>query len=106
MHTLLEQQIAKTLSPTGPFPVGWQEFLAEIEQTYLHYEKDRSVERESLGISSENTHNENQYQEERQEELERLNNLMIGRELKMVELKQTIGQLQKENDVLRKGKTP
>ena len=101
MHKILEDQIKNHISPSGPFPEGWKEFLAAVSETYTMFDQDANNELEKGEAPSK----DQEKMIARQDELERLNSLMIGRELKMVELKQMIELLKKENAELRKSDT-
>ena len=84
-----------TLSPE------WRKFLDAISETYVHFDEDRTLLTRSIEISSKEltTINqrlkaENKATTERAEEAAKLNELMVNRELKMIELKKEIAQLQ------------
>jgi|SRR3972149_7724152 len=102
MHPLLERQIKKllgSLNITG-LPKPWQELLLAVSQAYQNFEEDRSLAQRSLDISSKELTESNQKLRQEMENakkkaqtLEKMNNLMVGRELKMAGLKKEIAKL-------------
>lgn len=102
MHPLLQRQILKHLKSLEVLPKdqGWNDLFKSIGDTYSHYDTDRKLIERSLEISSKELNENNQQLQSRlidiqqkTTELEKLNNMMIDREIKMVELKEEISAL-------------
>jgi hypothetical protein len=101
LHKTLQRQIKKFLSAPDAIPSEYQALLQAVSDTYTHTDEDRALIERSLELSSRemmqknsNLEQEKQKLEEKTHQLERMNKLMIDRELKMVELKQQIKKLQ------------
>ena len=102
MNNVLERQLKKAFGSLEAVPKGLGEFLELVSNTYDSYDQDHTLIERSLEISSkelgelnEKLRNESVNLRKNLSELERMNKLMIDRELKMVELK-------KENALLKK----
>ena len=99
-HKTLERQIKKFLGEQVSLSPELMGLLQAVSDTYVHSDEDRALIERSLELSSkELSQNYKTLEEkgmllkERVDELERLNRSMIGRELKMVELKARIAEL-------------
>jgi DNA-binding transcriptional MerR regulator len=109
-HKMLQRQVKKYLKDTDYSSEKCQKFLKSVSDSYIHADEDRALIERSLDLSSEelNRKNDQLQQEIRQvkeqtDELQRLNDLMVGRELKMISLKKRIKELEED---LSKSKTP
>jgi hypothetical protein len=106
MHKVLERQIKKAFGGLAHLPEGLEAFLKMISDTYEHTDEDRALVERALEISSRELAEFNKKIVEESEkiklsnsELERMNRLMVDRELKMIELKKEIAHLRsKHND--------
>lgn len=106
MHSILKHQIKKflKLNSIDKLDSEWKDLLQAISETYTHFDEDRAMIERSLEISSQelNETNEKLQEEvdtakERSADLKKLNDLMIGRELKMIELKKELQKLRKQH---------
>jgi hypothetical protein len=100
MNKTLERQLKKIFGGLDKVPAGLEEFLKLVSASYDHAEEDRLMIERSLEISSRELGTLNQQTRDESEklkvsnnELERMNKLMIDRELKMIELKKEIAAL-------------
>ena len=100
-HATLERQIKKYLSEQ-PIPKYLRPFLQAVSDAYSNADEDQRLAERSLEISSKelgeiNSHlvEERNRLEEKAAQLELANGVMVGRELKMIELKKTIEHLTK-----------
>ncbi|MES3006037.1 MAG: hypothetical protein V4664_03770 [Patescibacteria group bacterium] len=97
MNKVLERQIKKLFGGMENIPKGIDEFLKVISATYDHADEDRLLIERSLEISSKELGDLNKKTQEESKklkvnlaEIEKMNNLMVDRELKMIELKKEI----------------
>jgi hypothetical protein len=112
-HRTLERQIKKFIG-AQPIPKSLLPFLRAISDTYAHADEDQKLLERSIDISSRemsesNTQlrQEKKYLEDRTAQLEITNNVMVGREMKMIELKKTVAELDaKLNNKSISSKTP
>lgn len=102
-HSVLERQIKKFLGNVNidTFPQQWRDLLKVISDTYTHYEEDRALMERSLDISSKELTKSNQklrvdiqHLNSKSDDLNQMNTMMVDRELRMVELKKTIKELE------------
>lgn len=106
MHPLLARQLKKFFNTEdiSAWPQQWKNFLDSVAKTYQHYDEDYKLIERSLDISSKELTQSNQNLREevknakqKAEELTRINNLMVGRELKMIELKKKVNELERKD---------
>jgi len=109
VHKLLERQIKKYLKTKDLSSDECQDFFKSVSDSYQHNDEDRELIERSLEISSRELGEKNkQLQDEitqvmeQTQEMEKLNNLMIGREIKMIELKKQIAKLTEKINQLEK----
>src|SRR5438105_1567046 len=102
MHPVLKRQISKILGDIdiSTFPEAWRLLLQTVSETYQHYEDDHALIERSLEISSrELTENNQKLRQEvanaqdNASDFQKMNALVVGRELRMVELKDEIKKL-------------
>lgn len=108
---MLKRQIKRFLGKFTAFPPEWQQFLAAVSDVYEHCDHDRLLLGRSLELSSkELTDINRQLRGEIEKvkagraenrELEKMNKLMVGRELEMIKLKEGIKKLEEEIAQLR-----
>ena len=103
MHKTLERQIIRLYDALENFPAEHKDLLQVISKTYADNNREHALIERSLEISSKELTeaNERLRQEivaaiDRAEKLEKLNDIMIDREIKMVELKKDIKKLTQE----------
>lgn len=112
MHKLLARQLRRYLGDSANALSGqWQALLQAVSESYQHSDEDRALLERSLEISSKELGDMNEHlrreietvknSKAHNEELERMNKFMIGRELRMAELKDRIRQLTEENNRLQ-----
>ena len=100
MNKVLERQLKKVFGSLEAVPKGLDALLVLVSETYDHSEEDRLMIERSMEISSKELGQLNTQVREESEalktklkELERMNNLMVDRELRMIELKKEIAAL-------------
>jgi len=120
MHSILQRQISRTIGDISALPPKFAELLGLISQTYSNFDDDRTLTQRSLEISSRELGEKNrQLKEElanlktsgikislleeakmvlkiRADELEKLNQIMIDRESRIIELKSMVRDLQQQ----------
>lgn len=112
MNKILDRQIKKEFGDVDKIPEKLKSFLDVINDSYNNFDKDIALLGRSLDISSKelteankDLRKENQKAEiivkertldleTRVREIEKLNKVMVGREMKMIELKDHIKELQ------------
>ncbi len=94
MNKVLERQLKKAFGALENVPPTLAAFLKLVSDTYDHAEDDRVLIEHSMELSSKELSELNKKTIEESDklktnlgELERMNKLMIDRELKMIELK-------------------
>ena len=101
MNKILERQLKKVFGSLENVPKGLDGLLALVSSTYDHADEDRLMIERSLDISSKELGEFNRKTREESDrikvslkETERMNTLMVDRELKMIELKKKIAALE------------
>ena len=101
LHKTLERQLQKSGLDYNTLPENIKGLVLSVSDAYTHSDESYSLLERSLELSSKEL--EAKVEEARHaKELEQLNNFMVGRELKMVELKEEVKKLKEENDELRR----
>lgn len=100
MNKILERQLNKIFGSPENIPKGLDSFLKIVSDTYDNNDEDRILTERSLEISSKELGELNRKTREESEKLkasfaetERMNKLMVDREVKMIELKKEIERL-------------
>ncbi len=103
MNRILDKQIKQAFGSLKTIPKDMQTFLELVGKTYDARDEDRLLTERSFEISSKELSELNQRMQTESKamkaslaELERLNKLMINRELKMIELKSEIASLKEQ----------
>jgi len=101
MHKTLERQLIRQFGSLANVPSECAPLIAIVAKTYSDYDAEYKLIERSLEISSaeltesnNNLRRENIEANDRAEKLAALNDMMIDREIKMVELKQEIKRLE------------
>lgn len=101
MNKVLERQLKKAFGSIENVPKGLEEFLKAVSDTYDHSEEDRLMIEHSMELSSKEMGELNQKLTQESgtfkknlDDLARMNKLMIDREIKMIELKKRIAELE------------
>lgn len=101
MNKVLERQLKKVFGSLDAVPKDIQKLLDLVSATYDHAEEDRVLIERSMELSSKElgelnkkANDESQRLKVNLEELERMNKLMIDRELNMIELKRRVAELE------------
>lgn len=97
MNKVLERQIKKIFGNIESVPQALYAFLKVVSDTYDNAEEDRRLIEHSLELSSkelgelnQNLRKESETLKTNMQETERMNKLMVDRELKMIELKEEL----------------
>ncbi len=103
MHKTLQRQLRRIFGDDKKIPESCQPLLDMISETYTNFEDDHNLIERSLELSSrelnelnEKLRADNSATKKRADELKLLNEVMMGRELKMIELKNEIKSLREE----------
>jgi|GEM_PF-2370184 len=96
-HHVLSRQIKKHLGEKDAVNTCGANFLEAVSDAYTHADEDRARAERSLDLSSKEMAEVNGKLEEeikrvkeQADELERLNTVMIGRELRVIDLKKEV----------------
>ncbi len=94
LHKILKRQIRKKLGENFEPSTELKNFFTVVSNTYTHFDEDMALIDHSMDVSSKELLEINKNLKEQQllsaartAELERMNNIMIDRELRIVELK-------------------
>ncbi|MBN3037719.1 MAG: hypothetical protein JW834_04720 [Candidatus Diapherotrites archaeon] len=111
MHRLLERQLKKYLSAYPNVPEDLKQFIKAIDEAYKQADKDRAMVERSLELISDEfmalnrklkadiergKHAEEQLKE-KLSEVEKLNKFLLGREMRIVDLKEKLEDLESRN---------
>lgn len=129
MNSILLRQISKTVGSASELPPKVVALLSLVSQTYDNFDEDRILTQRSLEISSRELSEMNkQLKEElaqlktsgikislleeakmalktRADELEKLNQIMVDRESRIIELKNKVKELERQLAAYRPSKT-
>ena len=102
-HRILERQIKKHFGNPKKLPKEVLKLLETISTSYDNFDNDRLLIERSLELSSKELIEKNKelqdeikIAEQKAKKIEKLNELMVGRELKMIELKEKIKEQNKK----------
>jgi hypothetical protein len=94
MHKVLERQLKKIFGSPDKVPSGLDELLSAVSRTYQEFDDDKSMVDRSLEISSnelrsllELSENKKRELTEKTNQLEKMNQFLVERENRMIELK-------------------
>ena len=100
MNKVLERQLKKVFGSLQAVPKDIEKLLPLVSDAYDHAEEDRAMIERSMEISSkelnelnEKLRSDSASLKKNLDELERMNKLMVDRELKMIELKKEVESL-------------
>lgn len=103
MHRILQRQVRKIFGESPELTPEVKRLLEAVDETYQHFDEDRKLIERSLELSSKELVESNRKLREEVEtatkkaqELEEMNELMVDRELRMIELKQELEKNQKK----------
>ncbi|MBU2524341.1 hypothetical protein KKG71_04060 [Patescibacteria group bacterium] len=101
MHRILIRQLKKYIEDPNSISGEWQEFIKAVDGAYRNADDDRILAERSLEISSkemsvinEKLKKEVIESEAKAEKLREMNSFLVNRELKMIELKERIKELE------------
>jgi uncharacterized membrane-anchored protein len=110
MNKVLERQLKKAFGSLENVPPTIGEFLKLVSDVYDHSDEDRLMMERSLDISSKELEEFNRKTREEADkmkvtlaETDRMNKLMVNRELKMMELKKRISEYEHMENVEQLG---
>ena len=101
LHSILMRQLEKLSIDRNVAPDEYKKLFEVVSDAYTHFDEDKKLVERSLDLSSKELTELNNSMKQsllnlqaKTDEFEKMNKLMINRELKMIELK-------KENQALR-----
>ena len=101
-HKILQRQIKKYFGDENKISSEYLPLIQTISDTYIHNDQDRELIGRALELNSQEMIEKNQHLEQEKknlqtktDELERINKLMVNRELKMIQLKKEVVELTK-----------
>ena len=109
MHKILQRQIERYLGQPDDLPDTYQKFIEAVDRTYVGFEKEYTLLNRALDISSRELKELNttirlkaEDAQAHAEEVERFNQFMVDREVKMTELKRKIRTLEQTKNAVSK----
>ena len=96
LHTLLARQLKRTFGNLDAVPEVWREWLTNVNTAYHQADTDRTLLERALDLTSKELLKKNQQLQNEKTSLEAANRLMMGREERVLELKEEINALCKQ----------